>query len=88
MSESRRKTRTVYEAFVAVAEQHAGGPVRPGDLVAHLRAGNNPFGSWEVRGELSNLEALCVAVVDPVTGTWRLVEGADLEQAEAAGNGR
>ena len=86
MSESRRKTRKVYDAFVAVAAAN-GGAVRPGEVVAYLREQNDPFGSWEVRGELSNLEDMGLLVVDAPSGTWFLVEGADYEAVAAKGNG-
>ena len=85
MSETRRKTRTVYDAFVAVSA-NGNGEVRPGDVVAFLRDSNNPFGSWEVRGEFSNLESLGLLQVDPKTGTWQLIAGIDYD-AVADGNG-
>ena len=45
---------------------------RPGDIVSRLREMNQPLGTWEVRGELSNLEADGVLVVDDQTGAWRM----------------
>ncbi|MEQ8861761.1 MAG: hypothetical protein RIC56_24235 [Pseudomonadales bacterium] len=44
---------------------------RPGDVVARLRERNEPMGTWEVRGELSRLEAEGVLALDPDTAEWR-----------------
>jgi hypothetical protein len=45
---------------------------RPGDITTRLREQNQPLGTWEVRGELSNLEAAGMLQVDPATGAWML----------------
>lgn len=44
---------------------------QPGDVVERLRQQNQPMGSWEVRGELSRLEAEGVLALDPNTAEWR-----------------
>lgn len=71
--------------FDAVTALHDGGSTafRPGDVTAHLRAGDTPFGAWEVRGELANLERLGLIVLDEETATWRLVNGASFSVEEA-----
>ena len=56
---------------------------RPGDLTAHLRDNGTPFGSWEVRGELTNLERLGLVALDDETATWQLVNGASFSVVEA-----
>lgn len=45
---------------------------RPGDVVEQLRAQNQPMGSWEVRGELSKLEAEGAVQVDADSACWRM----------------
>jgi hypothetical protein len=45
---------------------------RPGDITTLLREQNQPLGTWEVRGELSNLESLGVLQSNPLTGGWQL----------------
>lgn len=45
---------------------------RPGDVVSQLREQNQPMGTWEVRGELSKLEAEGLIENDPDTGVWRV----------------
>jgi hypothetical protein len=43
---------------------------RPGDITSRLREQNQPLATWEVRGELSNLEAAGMLRSDPTTGAW------------------
>ena len=82
MSEQARRTKTVFDAVTALHD--AGSTTfRPGDVTAHLRANDSPFGAWEVRGELTNLERLGLIVLDEVTATWRLVNGASFSVDEA-----
>jgi hypothetical protein len=45
---------------------------RPGDIADYLREHNQPLAVWEVRGELSHLEADGVIANDAATGAWRL----------------
>jgi hypothetical protein len=45
---------------------------RPGDIVSRLREQNQPLGTWEVRGELSNLEAEGILRVSEATGDWSM----------------
>ena len=82
VSEAQRKTRTVYDAFNSVIGSN-GQEIRAGQVVAFLRESNDPFGSWEVRGELSKLEALGLLKLNGSTGTWSLVDGIDYDEAVA-----
>lgn len=43
---------------------------RPGDVNRVLREKNQPMGAWEVRGELSKLEANGELALDPDTALW------------------
>ncbi len=72
LSLARRRTNLVYSVIEKlVAEGHR--EFRPGDVVGRLRAQNQPMGTWEVRGELSNLEAEGVIELEPGSGVWRTV---------------
>lgn len=74
--------------FDAVAALREAGiaEFEPGDVAGRLREGGLPFGAWEVRGELANLERLGLVVLDEGTARWRLVNGADfsIDAANAA----
>ena len=72
MSLEARRTdlvRAVVEAVVADGHRE----FRPGDVVSRLREQNQPMGAWEVRGELSKLEAAGEIELDPATAVWRPV---------------
>ena len=84
MSEKARRTKTVFDAALALREDGAT-TFRPGDVTARLRADGAPFGAWEVRGELSNLERLGLIVLDEDSATWKLVDGASFSIDEASG---
>lgn len=82
MSEQARRTKTVFDAVAALHD--AGSTTfRPGDVTAHLRANDSPFGAWEVRGEFTNLERMGLIALDEQTATWRLVNGASFSVDEA-----
>jgi len=83
VSEARRQTRIVYEGFMELANGN-GGVVEVGDLVTYLRGRNRPMGAWEVRGELSTLQAAGLVAVDEESASWRPVEGQDFDSAYAA----
>lgn len=80
MSLAQRRTKLVLAAIEKITADGAS-EFRPGDITSHLRARNQPLGAWEVRGELSNLEAAGVIQVDAASGRWRLVA----EKARKAG---
>lgn len=72
MSLEQRRTELVRSVIDAlVAEGHT--TFVPGDVVSRLRAQNQPMGAWEVRGELSKLEAEGMIENDPVTAAWQPV---------------
>ena len=83
VSEKARRTKTVFDAALALREDGAT-TFRPGDVTARLRADGSPFGAWEVRGELSNLERLGLIVLDEAAATWKLVDGASFSIEEAS----
>ena len=82
LSERARRTKTVFDAVVALRE---GGVdcFRPGDVTGYLRGEGTPFGAWEVRGELTNLERLGLIVLDEQNAVWRLIPGATFSIAAA-----
>lgn len=49
---------------------------RPGHIADALRAAGEPLLSWEIRGELSKLEARGLISADPATGAYSLTEAA------------
>jgi hypothetical protein len=71
LSLAQRRTNLVLSVIEKLVAE--GRPAfRPGDLVSRLRAQDQPMGTWEVRGELSNLEAEGVIELEPESGTWRI----------------
>jgi hypothetical protein len=54
--------------------------VQPGAINDRLRELGQPMGTWEVRGELSNLEASGEIINDAATGAWYLREQRDKQQ--------
>lgn len=82
LSERARRTKTVFDAVVALRD---GGAecFRPGDVAGYLRGEDTPFGAWEVRGELANLERLGLVVLDEEFAVWRVVPGASFSIAAA-----
>ena len=72
MSLAQRRTNLVLSVIEKLVAE--GRPeFRPGDLVSRLREQNQPMGTWEVRGELSNLEAAGLIELDAQSGSWRMV---------------
>jgi len=72
LSLEQRRTdlvRAVIDALVADGHREC----RPGDVVSRLREWNQPMGAWEVRGELSKLEAAGEIELEPAAATWRRV---------------
>ena len=89
MSEQARRTKTVFDA-VAALQNARGKPFRPRDVTAHIRATGEPFGAWEVRGKLNNLERMGLIVLDEESATWRLINGASfsIEAAKSVSENR
>ena len=75
LSEAARRTKIVFDAVMALHDA-GDNPFRPGDVVARLRDDGRPYGAWEVRGELTNLERLGLIELDEELAVWRLVDGA------------
>ena len=82
MSERARRTKTVFDAVVALRDSGAE-CFRPGDVAGYLREESIPFGAWEVRGELANLERLGLVVLDQELAVWRVISGASFSIAAA-----
>lgn len=71
MTSDPRRTDIVRRAFKELLAGGAGDTgLRPADICAHLRTAGQPLGSWEVRFELSQLEASGEICLDPATATW------------------
>jgi hypothetical protein len=71
VSIAQRRTRIVFGVFEELALEGCT-EIRPGDIAARMRARNQPMSVWEIRGELSNLEALGSIELNPDTASWRL----------------
>ena len=80
--EAARRTRTVFEAVVALVGEGAS-HFRPGDVASHLREAGSPIGVWEIRGEFTNLERMALIELDPEHAVWHLVDGASFSIEEA-----
>ncbi len=80
MSTELRRTHVVLDIFKSLIADGAGSDgLRAGDICTRLREMGRPMDTWEVRGELSNLEANGSIVVDSRTGGWFLAEPTDTE---------
>jgi hypothetical protein len=78
LSLDRRRTNLVLSAIEKLVAD--GKPdFRPGDIVSRLRQQNQPLGSWEVRGELSKLEAEGVIEADANSAVWRMARQKSLK---------
>ena len=86
MSEARRQTRIVYEAFVEIVTEGKT-HLRQGDVIERLRNQNHPLGIWKVTGEFSTLEQLNLISLDARTGLWSLVKDRDFDEAVVQFNG-
>ena len=71
MSIGHRRTKLVFTTFEELVVEGRS-EIRPGDITQRLRERNQPLSYWEVRGELSNLEAEGLIEVHPETGGWQL----------------
>ena len=71
MSIGHRRTKLVFTTFEELAVEGRS-EIRPGDITQRLRERNQPLSYWEVRGELSNLEAEGLIEARPETGGWQL----------------
>jgi hypothetical protein len=71
LSIGHRRTKLVFTTFEELVVEGRS-EIRPGDITQRLRERNQPLSYWEVRGELSNLEAEGLIEVRPETGGWQL----------------
>lgn len=71
MSIEQRRTKKIFEVIqeIVAAEGHH---FRPGDIASVLRDRGQPLGTWEIRGQLSILEAEGLVRLDPESGTWEI----------------
>ena len=86
MSEARRQTRIVYDAFMEIVA-NGKSTVRQSDVIESLRSRNQPLGIWKVTGEFSTLAQLNLIQLDPKTGLWFAVEGRGFDEAVEEYNG-
>ena len=86
VSETLRLTKTIYDVICSVVAD-GNNALRPGDIVGKMRDDGSPLGSWEVRGQFSQLENLGLLKIDVDTGIWQLVDGVDFDEATTRANG-
>jgi hypothetical protein len=79
VSHRSRRTDLVLGVFKELVANGVDG-VRPGAICDRLRELGRPMGAWEVRGELSTLEASREIVIDDATGAWYLREQRNRKQ--------
>jgi hypothetical protein len=80
VSTELRRTHVVLDIFKSLVADGGGTDgLRAGDICTRLREIGLPMDTWQVRGELSNLEANGSLIVDSHTGAWFLVEPTDTE---------
>ena len=70
MSTDQRRTDTIYRVIQELAAEQP--EFRAGDIASFLRERGQPAAVWEIRGELSKLEAAGLLSNDPVTSVWKL----------------
>ena len=66
-----RRTKLVLDAIHALAATGASA-FAPADVGDHLRGAQTPMLMWEIRGELSKLEASGDIEIDSATARWSL----------------
>ena len=79
VSRELRRTHVVLDIFKSLIAGNGSDGLRAGDICTRLREMGSPMDTWQVRGELSNLEANGSIVVDPHSGAWFLAEPTDSE---------
>lgn len=86
MSSDRRRTQRVLRIFEELAAKaEPGQGVRPGAINDALRAADTPMGSWEVRFELSQLEAAGNVRCDPDSGAYFPVPASQSAKKRSSG---
>ncbi len=74
VSQRKERTQRVFNVVRQVANGTIGPTFRPADVVQALRDSGFPMGTWEVRGELSQLERSGMIEFDTGTGLWALTQ--------------
>ena len=72
--QQRERTQKVFNAIKSTVENSTSTPFRAGDISQTLRNGGFPLGSWEVRGEFSNLESADLIKLDTAAADWALTD--------------
>jgi len=75
LSIDQHRTDQVFAVIEALAEAGAA-EFRPGHIADRLREAGHPMLSWEIRGELSRLEAAGLITADDRTGAYQLASSA------------
>ena len=75
MSIDQHRTDQVLAVIEALAEAGAV-EFRPGHIADNLRESGHPMLTWEIRGELSRLEAAGLITADEKTGAYQLSKAA------------
>ncbi|TNF80499.1 MAG: hypothetical protein EP301_13185 [Gammaproteobacteria bacterium] len=75
MSIDQHRTDQVLAVIEALVDAGAA-EFRPGHIADSLRESGNPMLTWEIRGELSRLEAAGLIAADETTGAYQLTKAA------------
>lgn len=70
MTTDQRRIDAIYRIIQELAAEKP--EFHPGDVATFLRDQGQPVAAWEIRGQLSTLEAAGLLSNDPVTGAWKL----------------
>lgn len=80
MSEARRQTRIIYDAFMEVVS-NGRTMVRPSDVIELLRSRNLPLDIWYVTGQFSTLAAMKLIELDENSGRWKQITDLTFDEA-------
>ncbi len=80
MSIEQRRTKRIFGVIQEIVAAQ-GGRFRPGDIASVLRERGQPLGAWEIRGQLSILEAEGLIRLEPESGTWEIASAASRRAA-------
>jgi repressor of nif and glnA expression len=80
LSIEQRRTKRIFEVIQEIVGAQGHG-FRPGDIASVLRERGQPLGAWEIRGQLSILEAEGLIRLEPESGTWEIVSSANQRAA-------
>ncbi|HEY5679278.1 MAG TPA: hypothetical protein VIS55_04355 [Pseudomonadales bacterium] len=71
MSIEQRRTKRIFRVIQEIVGAK-GRDFRPGDIASVLRERGQPLGAWEIRGQLSILEAEGLIRLVPESGSWEM----------------